>query len=87
MLGSLFGDIKLGSRICVTGAQRKILLHNRTKSESAKLILVQQVLVERSFTQCTLQGITLKQITIVCVCWRWIDIIMDAKERKKYSMG
>lgn len=68
MLGSLFGDIKLGSRICVTGAQRKILLHNRTKSESAKLILVQQVLVERSFTQCTLQGITLKQITIVCVC-------------------
>ena len=23
----------------------------------------------------------------VCVCWRQIDIITDAKERKKYSVG
>ena len=51
----------------MTGVQRKILLHNRTKSESAKLILVQQVLVERSFYTRYSARNYFKADTIVCV--------------------
>lgn len=38
------------------------------------------------FTQGNLQGICFKYYCCVCL-WRGIDIIIDAKWRKKYSLG